>query len=99
MNRYPLWKYILIGIVLLVGLIFTAPNFFGEEPAVQVSPVRATLKADAALLQRVEELLTRNGIKYEGDAIDPNGVRVRFEDADTQIRAKDVVQKALGEDY
>ena len=55
MNRYPLWKYAMIGIILLVALLYTLPNFFGEVPAVQVSPVRATLKADEALLARVRD--------------------------------------------
>ena len=63
MNRYPLWKNILIAIVVVIGLVYTAPNFFGEEPAVQVSPVRTTLKADAALLARVEDVLNKGGIK------------------------------------
>jgi preprotein translocase subunit SecD len=57
MNQYPLWKYLLILAALLAGLIYTLPNFFGESPAVQVSPLRANLKADAALLVRVESVL------------------------------------------
>jgi preprotein translocase subunit SecD len=57
MNRYPLWKYIVIGIALLIGFFYTLPNFFGENPAVQVSPLRSTEKVDTALLQRVEVAL------------------------------------------
>ena len=67
MNRYPLWKYILIGVALVVGLVYTVPNLFGEVPAVQVSPVRATLKSDAALLARVEDILQKNKIVPQGD--------------------------------
>jgi preprotein translocase subunit SecD len=99
MNRYPLWKYILIGIALLVGLVYTLPNFFGEVPAVQVSPVRATLKPDAALLARVEETLQKDKIVSQGAMLDQNGVKVRFEDPDTQVHAKDALQKELGDDY
>jgi len=99
MNRYPLWKYILIGIALLVGLVYTLPNFFGEVPAVQVSPVRATLKPDAALLARVEDTLQKDKIVSQGAMLDQNGVKVRFEDPDTQVHAKDALQKELGDDY
>ena len=99
MNRYPLWKYILIGVVLLIGLVYTVPNFFGEVPAVQISPVRATLKADAALRARVEETLKQSNITPDGVFLDATSVKARFEDTDTQLRAKDVLQKALGDDY
>jgi preprotein translocase subunit SecD len=98
-NRYPLWKYALIAIALLVGLVYTLPNFFGEVPAVQVSPVRATLKADAALLARVEEILQKNKIEPQGALVDATGVKARLEDPETQIRARDVLQSALGDDY
>ena len=99
MNRYPLWKYILIGVVLLVALLYTLPNFFGEVPAVQVSPVRSTLKADAALQARVEGILRDNKLTPDGVFLDATSVKARFEDTDIQIRAKDALQKALGEDY
>jgi preprotein translocase subunit SecD len=99
MNRYPLWKYLLIGFVLLVGLIYTVPNFFGEVPAVQVSPVRATLKPDAGLQARAEGILQKNNIATQGVFLDPSGVKIRFEDTETQYRARDVLQKALGDDY
>src|SRR4029434_9741491 len=97
MNRYPLWKYILIGVALAIGLLYTLPNFFGEVPAVQVSPVRSTLKADDALLARVRATLKQNSIVADGIFLDPTSVKARFEDTDTQLRAKDVLQKALGE--
>jgi preprotein translocase subunit SecD len=99
MNRYPLWKYILIAVALAVGLFYTLPNFFGEVPAVQVSPVRATLKSDAALLTRVEDILQKNKIVPQGTLLDATGVKARLEDPETQIRARDVLQSALGEDY
>ena len=59
MNRYPLWKYILIAVVLVTGFLFTMPNFFGESPAVQVSLLKPTAKIDAAMLGRVEEIRHR----------------------------------------
>jgi preprotein translocase subunit SecD len=99
MNRYPLWKYTLIGVALLVALIFTLPNFFGEVPAVQVSPVRSTLKADDALLTRVQDILQKNKITPDGVFLDHQSVKARFEDTETQLRAKDALQSALGDDY
>jgi preprotein translocase subunit SecD len=99
MNRYPLWKYILIGAALAIGLLYTIPNFFGEVPAVQVSPVRATLKSDDALRARVEDILQKSGIAADGVFLDATGVKVRFEDPETQYRARDSLQKALGDDY
>ncbi|HEX2825623.1 MAG TPA: protein translocase subunit SecD [Burkholderiales bacterium] len=99
MNRYPVWKYTLIGVILLIALLYTLPNFFGEVPAVQVSPVRATLKADEALLERVRDALKQNNVAADGIFLDPTSVKARFEDTDTQLRAKDVLQKALGDDY
>lgn len=99
MNRYPLWKYVVIAVALLVGLIYTLPNFYGEVPAVQVSPVRTTEKVDSTLLQRVESVLGQAGITSRGLAMDARSVKARFADADTQLKAKDVLQQALGPGY
>jgi preprotein translocase subunit SecD len=99
MNRYPLWKYILIGVALAIAIVYTVPNLFGEVPAVQVSPVRATLKSDDALRARTEEILKQSGIVPEGVFVDTTGVKLRFEETETQYRARDALQKALGEDY
>src|SRR5262245_8089502 len=100
MNRYPTWKYVIIGLALLFGLVYTLPNFYGEVPAVQVSPVRATLKSDEALLARVEEIVKKGGVPANGIFHDPSGIKVRFADTDTQIKAKDLLQAQLPpEDY
>lgn len=99
MNRYPLWKNILIGLVLLTGLIYTLPNFFGEAPAVQVSPLKSTVKADAALAQQIQSVLRTAAIPFEQIAIEPNGIRVRFNQTETQIKAKDILQAQLGNRY
>lgn len=99
MNRYPLWKYLVIAIALIVGFVYTVPNFFGESPAVQVSPVRAVAKVDEALLTRIESALNKANIVPEGAYLDPSGIKVRFGSTDTQLRAKDVLQKEVGDDY
>ncbi len=99
MNRYPTWKYVLIGILLLAGFIYTLPNFFGETPAVQVSPVRAAEKADTALLQRAEATLKAASIPYTRLELVGNSIKVRFTSTDLQIKAKDVLQSSLGDGY
>ena len=99
MNRYPLWKNIFIAILILIGLVYTIPNFFGESPAVQITPAKSTTKLDAALLGQVETLFQRQNIAYEGVYLDARGVKARFANTDTQIKAKDVLQANLGKDY
>ncbi|WP_298212106.1 protein translocase subunit SecD, partial [Acidovorax sp.] len=95
MNRYPVWKYAILVIVMLVGVLYTLPNFFGEAPAVQVSSAKATIKVDAAVQQRVEEALKAAGVKPDFVALEGNSVRARFDTPDTQLKAKDAIQKAL----
>ena len=99
MNRYSLWQYLLIAATLVVGLVYTLPNFFGEVPAVQVQPQRATLKADSTLMGRVEDVLKKGNIAPTGLFLDAASVKARFPDTDTQLRAKDLLQSQLGEDY
>ena len=99
MNRYPLWKYLIIAAALLLGFVYTLPNFFGESPAVQISAARATVKSDSALLARVEETLAKANIAHEGLSLDQNAVKVRFADTDAQLKAKDLLQAELGENY
>jgi preprotein translocase subunit SecD len=99
MNRYSLWQYILIAAALVVGLFYTLPNFFGEVPAVQVQPQRVTLKADSALLGRVEDILKKGNIAATGLFLDAASVKARFPDTDTQLKAKDLLQSQLGGDY
>ena len=95
MNRYPVWKYAILVIVLLVGALYTLPNFFGEAPAVQVSSAKATVKVDAAVLQRVEEVLKTAGVTPDLVSLDGGSVRARLDTPDNQLKARDAIQKAL----
>ncbi len=95
MNRYPLWKYAILVIALLLGAIYTLPNFFGEAPAVQVSSGKATVKVDNATLQRVEQALQGAGLKPSQLALEGNSVRARFDTTDNQLKAKDAISRAL----
>ncbi|AYH45264.1 protein translocase subunit SecD [Azoarcus sp. DN11] len=98
MNRYPLWKNILIGLVLFFGLIYTLPNFYGEVPAVQVSSGKATLKLDASLKGTIEQALNDARIEHTGLFTDANSIRVRVPNTDVQLRAKDAIEKRLNPD-
>jgi preprotein translocase subunit SecD len=99
MNRFPLWKYVLIGITLVISFLYTLPNFFGEVPAVQLSPLRTSEKVDTALLGQVESALKAAQIPYSGLELVGNSVKVRFASTDVQIKAKDVLQNSLGGRY
>ncbi|PTB20915.1 protein translocase subunit SecD [Trinickia symbiotica] len=102
MNRYPLWKYVVMAVALAIGLLYTLPNFFGEAPAVQVLSGKATVKLDASTLDKVEAALAANQIKPDDVTFDNSGananIRVRLKDTDTQLHVKDVLQKALNTD-
>jgi preprotein translocase subunit SecD len=95
MNRYPIWKYAILVIALLLGTVYTLPNFFGEAPAVQVSSGKATVKVDNTTLQRVEEALKTAGLSPQTLALDGASIRARFDTTDNQIKAKDAIEKAL----
>ena len=98
MNRYPLWVYVTIAVALALGLLYTLPNFFGEAPAVQVSSARATLKVDNAVLGRVEETLKKAGVQPTGLFLDLASIKVRLADTDTQLKAKDLIDRGLNPD-
>jgi preprotein translocase subunit SecD len=99
MNRYPLWKNLVIVISLVLGFVYALPNFYGEVPAVQVSPLKAGLKADANLMNRVEETLKAANLAANGIFLEQTSVKARFADTDTQLKAKELLQSRLGDDY
>ncbi|WP_337882849.1 protein translocase subunit SecD [Chromobacterium haemolyticum] len=99
MNRYPLWKYLVIAVALILSAIYTLPNFYGETPAVQVSSSRQSIPVDTAVMTRVEEALKAQNISPDGLFLDGTSLRVRFKDADTQLKARDAIQHALGDNY
>jgi preprotein translocase subunit SecD len=97
MNQYPLWKYLLVLLACIVGLVYALPNLYGEDPAIQVSSVR--VKVDASTLTRAEQALHKAGITPIASQLDEKGARIRFADIDTQLQARDLVQKELGDTY
>jgi preprotein translocase subunit SecD len=102
MNRYPLWKYAVMLVALVIGLVYTLPNLFGEAPAVQVSSGKATVRLDSTTLAAVEAALAANQIKPDAVTFDNSttnaNIRVRLPDTDTQLRVKDLLQKTLNSD-
>ena len=98
MNRYPLWKYITIAVVLLLGMVYSLPNLFGEAPAVQVSSGKATVKVDSTVLARVEAALAEAQLQPTALQLDGGSVRARFADTDTQLKARDALEKAVNPD-
>ena len=98
MNRYPLWKYAILGVVLLIGLLYTLPNFYGEAPAVQISGAKSTVKVTVDMVARVEETLKAAQVTPDYVRFDNGSVRARFRDIDNQIKARDALLKALNTD-
>jgi preprotein translocase subunit SecD len=98
MNRYPWWKYLMLGVALVIGLLYTLPNFYGEAPAVQISSGKATVKLEAAMVNRIEGVLAQAAVKADFVQMDGNSVKARFADTDTQLKAKDAISKALNPD-
>jgi preprotein translocase subunit SecD len=99
MNKYPLWKYAVIAIALVVSLLYAAPNMFGEVPAVQVSGARSTVKVEAAIQASVEEALKAAKVPVLGSELRDDSLRLRFADTDAQFKARDVIQAKVGPGY
>ncbi|NIC42998.1 protein translocase subunit SecD [Aquabacterium sp. A08] len=98
MNRYPLWKYVTIVVALIIATLYTLPNFFGEAPAVQVSAGKATVKVDATTVTRVEAALATQNIVPAAVQFDGQSVKARFDSTDTQIQARDAIDRAFNTD-
>jgi preprotein translocase subunit SecD len=97
-NRYPLWKYAILVVAVLIGILYTLPNFFGEDPAVQVASARSTVKVDESTRARVEQVLAQAGIKPQSVVLDGASLKIRLDSTDTQLKAKDAIQRALAPD-
>jgi len=98
MNRYPWWKYLIIAVALLIGTVYTLPNFFGEAPAVQLSSGKATVKLSTDDVARVETVLKEASLQADFIELDGTSVRARFKDTDTQIKARDAIARAYNPD-
>ena len=99
MNRYPLWKYLLIAFTIVVAAVYSLPNLFGETPAVQVSTNRQAIVINDQTQSKVSSALQSAGIQTDGMFIVDNSLKVRFKDTETQLKARDVIENTLGEGY
>ena len=102
MNRYPLWKYLIVLAAVLIGVLYTLPNLYGESPAVQIAGAKTAVKVDQNTLARAEQALDQAGLRPTAGSFEMNGpvgtVRLRFDSTDTQLKAKDQLEKALNPD-
>lgn len=99
MNRYPIWKYLIIAFALLIGTLYTVPNFYGESPAVQISPERSATAVNLETLKLVEKALADAKLSASGVFLDGTSIKARFKDTDSQLKARDVLQQAMGSQY
>jgi len=99
MNQYPKWKYGLVLIAIFIGLIYSIPNFFGESPAVQIMPTKSSDKLDLSILASIEGSLKEANLPFDGIVQEPNGIKIKFANPDNQLKAKDILQNALGVNY
>jgi len=99
MNQYPKWKYGLVLIAIFIGLIYSIPNFFGESPALQVKTTKTSDKLDLSILGTIEDSLKEANLPFDGIVQEPNGIKIKFASPDSQVKAKDVLQNALGSNY
>ncbi len=97
-NKYPVWKYLIIIAVIIPGLFYALPNLFGEDPAVQISATRTTV-IDSAVLARIEQTLKDEEITLVGATLDEKGAKIRFTNTEDQLRARELLQRALGDKY
>ena len=98
MNRYPLWKYLVIAVALMIGTIYTLPNFYGEAPAVQVSPGKTAVRLTNDTMVRIDMALKDAGLTPERTTFEANSIKTRFVTTDDQLKARDIIEKALNPD-
>lgn len=98
MNQYPLWKYILIIVVILTGCLYALPNLYGDDPAVQISALRGA-PVDDESRANVEDLLKGEGVTYKSFEMTERGMLIRFNNTEDQLRAKDFINDRFGDNY
>ncbi|MAK89877.1 MAG: protein translocase subunit SecD [Oleibacter sp.] len=99
LNKYPLWKNLLIVLVLVFACIYAAPNLYPPDPAIQVTPARSGAEMSEATLKRVRDTLTSANIEFFGEEVTGSTALFRLTSADNQLKGKDAIQRALGDEY
>ncbi len=99
LNKYPLWKNLLVIFTFVVGLVYTLPNLYPEDPVVQISGASAAGRVDESVLSKAKDVLDKSALKFKSSELSGSSGIIRFEDGDTQLLAKDLIKSALGDDY
>ncbi len=99
LNRYPLWKNLLVMVMFMVGLIYTLPNIYPEDPIVQISGASVSGKIDESVLKKAQDALDKSTLKFKSSELSGTSGIFRFENGETQLLAKDLIKTALGDDY
>ncbi|MEL0029034.1 MAG: protein translocase subunit SecD, partial [Perlucidibaca sp.] len=97
--RFPAWKYALIVIVMIVSVLYSLPNLYPDEPALQVSGAQAGTPINDELLKRAAFALDQSGLPHHGDEVQDKGVLLRLNTPDAQVQAQAILRRALGDDY
>ena len=98
LNRFPLWKNLMVALVVIMGILYSAPNLYGEDPALQVSAARG-MEIKASSLDDIKKILDQNGIKFKSAVLEKGQVLVRFSNTEDQLKSKELVTETLGEQY
>ncbi|MDN3610835.1 protein translocase subunit SecD [Vibrio ostreicida] len=97
LNRYPLWKYLMVVLTIAIAALYALPNLYGEDPAIQITGARGA-PVDLSTLDSVTQVLEAKSLPHQSIALENGSILVRFNDTDTQISARDVINEALGKD-
>ncbi|AHK20141.1 protein translocase subunit SecD [Yersinia similis] len=98
LNRYPLWKYLMLIVVIFIGLLYALPNLYGEDPAVQITGARGIAASETTLVQ-VRDILEKDNIASKSIALENGAILARFRDPDVQLRAREALVEAMGDKY
>ena len=95
LNKYPLWKTLMVALIVALGALYATPNLYGEDPAVQVSGLRG-VEANLTTLDTIKGQLTENNIEYASVVLEDGQVLTRFRNTEDQLKARDVLDDSLG---
>ena len=98
MNKYPVWKYLMVLAIVIIGLIYSSPNLYGRDPAIQISGAKGAT-ADLAVLDKISKTMADNNIELKSSELDKDQVLIRFKDVDSQLKAQDLLRDVLGDGY
>ncbi|WP_091978737.1 protein translocase subunit SecD [Pseudoalteromonas denitrificans] len=98
LNKYPVWKYLMVLVIVIIGLLYSSPNLYGRDPAIQVSGAKGAT-ADLAILDKVTKVMSDSNIELKSSELDKDQILIRFKDVDSQLKAQDILKDALGDGY